>query len=220
MQTDRFRSGRERDLDNLKIHRRRTKKWIKTLLRTLAALVLLAACTLYFLPRSCIPAPLAPVSEALREAVGEMESRLFPQPSAPVETYPVVWVIDGDTLLILKDGEEVSVRLIGIDAPESVNRDETKNTPEGEIASAWLKDFIAGRPVALEFDEELVDRFGRTLAYVYTEGVLLEDEILRAGMAVTLAMDPNTRYAKHFASVEREAREAGAGFWGTGFFHN
>lgn len=210
--------GRERNLTDLKKNRRRKKKWIPALLRTLAALVLLAAGALYFLPAPRLPAPLVPASEALRGAVDRIGGRLNPQPSAPIETYPVVWVIDGDTLLIRKNGEEVSVRLIGIDAPESVHWDETKNTPEGEIASAWLKSYMDGKSVALEQDEEHVDRFGRTLAYVYVDGLLLEDEILRAGMAVTLVMEPNIRYTKHFAAVEREAREAGVGFWGTGFF--
>ena len=184
----------------------------------LAVLVLLTAGALFFLPDSRIPAPLVPASEALREAVGSIASRLDPQPSAPVELYRVIRVIDGDTLLIRKGGEEINVRLIGIDAPESVHWDETKNTPEGEIASAWLKSYMAEKKVALEYDEELTDRFGRTLAYVYADGLLLEDEILRAGMAVTLVMEPNTKYTKHFAAVEREAREAGVGFWGTGFF--
>ena len=91
--------GRERNLTDLKKNRRRKKKWIPALLRTLAALVLLAAGALYFLPAPRLPAPLVPASEALRGAVDRIGGRLNPQPSAPIETYPVVWVIDGDTLL-------------------------------------------------------------------------------------------------------------------------
>ena len=45
-----------------------------------------------------------------------------------------------------------------------------------------------------------------------------QDELLKAGMAETLVMEPNLRYQMHFEEVEREARAAGTGFWGTGFF--
>ena len=46
----------------------------------------------------------------------------------------------------------------------------------------------------------------------------MEDELLKTGMAVTLPMEPNTRYSKHFADMEQQAKEEKAGFWGTGFF--
>ncbi len=196
----------------------RTKRRIKRiLLGSFAFLLLLAACALYFLPDR-LPAALTPASDTLREGVEVLKNWIAPQPSAPLKTYKVLRVIDGDTLLIRIDGEETPVRLIGIDAPESVHWDETKNTPEGETASAWLKAYLEGKRVSLEYDQELVDRFGRTLAYAYVDGSLLEDAILRAGMAETLSMDPNPRYELHFAAVEREARDTGAGFWGTGFF--
>ena len=189
----------------------------RILLWSLVFLLLLAACVLYFLPER-LPAALTPASDSLREGVEALKNWAFPQPSAPLKTYKILRVIDGDTLLVRIDGEETTVRILGIDAPESVHWDETKNTPEGETASAWLKAYLEGKRVSLEYDQELVDRFGQTLAYVYVDGALLEDAILRAGMAETLSMEPNTRYELHFAVVEREARDAGAGFWGTGFF--
>ena len=72
--------------------------------------------------------------------------------------------------------------------------------------------------MSLEYDQELTDRYGRTLAYVYVDGELLEDILLREGLAVTLVMEPNIRYQKHFEEIENQARKSGAGFWGTGFF--
>ena len=115
-------------------------------------------------------------------------------------------------------GTEVTIRLIGIDAPESVHPEVEKNTPEGEQAALWLKQYMAGKRVTLEYDQELNDRFGRTLAYVYVDGFMLEDVLLTMGLARTLTMEPNTRYQHHFELLEKEAREGGSGFWGTGFF--
>ena len=165
-----------------------------------------------------MPRELEPASSAGHGFVQAMREWVSPTPEAPPEQYEVIRVIDGDTLLVRIGEEEVSIRLIGVDAPESVHPDETKNTPEGLIASDWMKNFMQGKQVALEYDEELLDHYGRTLAYVYVGETLLEDELLKAGMAETLVMEPNLRYQMHFEEVEREARAAGTGFWGTGFF--
>ena len=195
--------------------KRRTRKiWIRLLF-----LLLLLSLLLLCVSPSWMPEALKPAASAVRQAVGAIREWISPTPEAPALRYEVIRVIDGDTLLVRIDGEEVSIRLIGVDAPESVHPDESRNTPEGIVASDWMKNYMAGkRQVALEYDEELLDHFGRTLAYVYVGDTLLEDELLRAGMAVTLVMEPNLRYQMHFAEVEREAKNAGAGFWGTGFF--
>ncbi len=152
--------------------------------------------------------------------VQKIENHFFPEPEPAPDSlsYEVIRAIDGDTLLISVSGQEVSVRMIGIDAPESVHPEEEKNTPEGEYAAQWMKNYISGKRVTLEYDQELTDRYGRTLAYVYVEGILLEDILLTMGLAKTLTMEPNTRYQHHFEQLEKEARNGGSGFWGSGFY--
>jgi micrococcal nuclease len=81
-----------------------------------------------------------------------------------------------------------------------------------------MKRFIEGKRVTLEYDQELKDQYGRTLAYVYTGNIMVQDTLLAAGMARTMTMEPNTRYQHHFELLEKQAREGGSGFWGTGFF--
>lgn len=192
---------------------------MKKLLIFLLALVILAGCLLYFFP-SQLPSRLLPASHAVREWVQGIENIIWPEPEASPDllSYEVICAIDGDTLLISMSGQEVTVRLIGVDAPESVHPEAEKNTPEGELASLWMKQFINGKRVTLEYDQELKDQYGRTLAYVYTDGRLVEDVLLAAGMARTLTMEPNTRYQHHFEMIEKEARDGGSGFWGTGFY--
>lgn len=192
---------------------------MKKILVFLLILAVLAGCLLYFFPSS-LPRQLLPASYTVREWVQSIEKRIWPEPEPEpdVLSYEVICAIDGDTLLINMFGQEVTVRLIGVDAPESVHPDAEKNTPEGELASLWMKRFIAGKRVTLEYDQERKDQYGRTLAYVYTGGMLVEDVLLAAGMARTLTMEPNTRYQHHFEMLEKEAREGGSGFWGTGFY--
>lgn len=134
--------------------------------------------------------------------------------------YQVLRVIDGDTLLLDMDGEEKRVRLIGVDTPESVNPDESKNSKEGKIASQFTKDLMTDAPVFLEYDVQREDDYGRTLAYVYTDRgkTMLQDLLLEAGMATTMTIQPNSKYADRFYKKMVEARENNAGFWATGFF--
>ena len=134
--------------------------------------------------------------------------------------YRVAKVFDGDTISVIIDKNETTIRMIGIDTPESVNRDQSKNTPEGLEVSLWLHEYMNGRKVWLEYDEQRYDRYGRTLAYVWLdEGeTMLEDILLRNGMALTLAVEPNLRYSTRFSELERQAKREDTGFWNSGFF--
>ena len=135
--------------------------------------------------------------------------------------YSVVRVIDGDTAIISIDGEEKRVRFIGIDTPESVNPDESKNTEEGKQASQFTKELLTDQSVYLEYDIEREDAYGRTLAYVYlSDGeTRVQDLILQAGLATTMTIQPNSKYADDFHAIQVQAREAQVGFWATGFFN-
>ena len=76
-----------------------------------------------------------------------------------------VRVVDGDTIVVILDNEEQTVRLIGINAPESVHPDESRNTPEGQAASDYVSELMDGvDEVYLEFDQEKFDSYDRLLA--------------------------------------------------------
>ena len=196
---------------------------MKRFLSFLLIFIILAGCILYFFP-SCLPPDLLPASYTVRHyvdmALERIERRIWPEPEPgpDVLSYEVIRVVDGDTILISMPGTETTIRLIGVDAPESVHRDTEKNTPEGEQASFFLKQYVEGKRVTLEYDQELKDRYGRTLAYAYVDGMMLQDMLLSMGMARTMVMEPNTRYQHHFEMLEKDAREGGTGFWETGFY--
>jgi len=136
--------------------------------------------------------------------------------------YEVVRVIDGDTILVDIDGEETRIRLIGVDTPESVSTDESKNTAEGKEASEYTDGQLTGKQIYLEYDEGMTDTYGRTLAYVYLEDgeTMFNRILLEQGYAQVMTVEPNTKYAEEFETLEAAAKEAGAGFWGTGFFED
>ena len=128
--------------------------------------------------------------------------------------YKVVKVVDGDTIDVSVNGNKTRVRLIGVDTPESVSSDENKNCEEGKIASQYTKDTLYGKNVYLEYDVGTTDKYGRTLAYVYTEDKEMYNEILlKKGYARLMTIQPNVKYVNTFTKIQAKAREDKVGFW-------
>ena len=133
---------------------------------------------------------------------------------------------DGDTIEVTtSDGKTYPIRLLGIDTPESVHKDSSKNVPEGKIASDFTKSLLNGQKVTLEFDKQFKDRTSehRLLAYVYLEdGRMLQKILLEEGMAKTNLLGDSPKYAAEFASIEAKAKQKNAGFWGqkSSYFRN
>ena len=125
-------------------------------------------------------------------------------------------VVDGDTVIVRSGGDDLRVRLLGIDTPETVD----PNRPVGCFgpqASAYTKHLLTGRTVSLVYDRELHDRYDRLLAYVYLRGsarLFVNARLVELGYARTLSIPPNTAHAGELASLERRAALAGRGLWG------
>ena len=130
-----------------------------------------------------------------------------------IPTYNVVRVVDGDTIIISLNGKNERVRLIGIDTPESVHPDASKNVAEGELASNFTKKLLEGRSVALELDVQERDHYGRILAYIYIDDIMVNKLLLEKGMANVATYPPNVKYVDDFLDLERVAREQKIGFW-------
>ena len=141
-----------------------------------------------------------------------------PTESTPGQTpiagsHEVVRIVDGDTILFAPD---MRVRLIGVNAPESVKPDSPVE-PWGPEASEFTREFLAGGTAQLEFDRERYDQYDRFLAYVWVGDRMLNEELLRAGLA---RWERNFNYSgekkARFRAAQDEARRAGRGIWSTG----
>ena len=113
-------------------------------------------------------------------------------------------VVDGDTIVVILDGKKEKVRMIGIDTPESVHPDKSRNTPMGKIASKYTKDNLEGKYVALETDVQERDKYGRILAYVYLDDKMFNKTLLEEGLARLMTIPPNVKYADDFKKIEAE----------------
>lgn len=142
-------------------------------------------------------------------------------------TAKVVTVVDGDTLKVNLAGRIESVRLIGIDTPESkVNTKAKKDASRshqdiqtivnlGKAACIFTKSLVKpGDLVRIEQDIQPRDRYGRILGYVYLKsGKMLNKEIISAGFASVMTIPPNILHQSEFLKAYRVAREEQRGLW-------
>ena len=120
-------------------------------------------------------------------------------------------VVDGDTIVVRDVGR---VRLIGVDTPETVHPSRPVEF-FGREASAFTKQLVDGKRVLLEYDRQRTDRYGRTLAYVHLpDGTFVNAEIIRRGYGHAYTRFP-FKYLDRFRGLERDARRAGRGLWGS-----
>jgi micrococcal nuclease len=141
------------------------------------------------------------------------------EPPGPVSA-KVTHVVDGDTIdVTMPDGDEDTVRYIGIDTPETVK----PGTPVqcgGPKAHAVNERLVGGRTVILRFDAERRDVYGRLLAYVYRPGggpgrqLFVNAELARRGLGRTLTIPPNDSHARLFSRLAARAGVRGRGLWG------
>lgn len=129
----------------------------------------------------------------------------------PVE---VLSVIDGDTVRILYDGKETTVRYLLIDTPET-NHPRLGEQPLGKEATEENRRLIESGDVSIEFDVgDRLDDYGRLLAYLYVDGESVQQQLLESGHArVAYIYPPNTRYLEEFEEAQQSAKEKEIGIW-------
>ncbi len=133
----------------------------------------------------------------------------------------VDFVYDGDTIR-LHDGRKV--RLIGINAPEIAHpkhdRPARRDEPYSREARRAVIDLIpAAGTIGLRIGRERRDRYGRLLAHVYLpDGRSLEGILLSRGLAMRIAIPPNTRAQDCYARAEHEARRRRIGLWADPYY--
>ncbi len=127
--------------------------------------------------------------------------------------WTVVEVVDGDTIVVARSDETRTIRLLGIDTPETHHP--TKGVQcFGPEAARFTHRALSGEQVRLESDVESHDVYGRALAYVYVGDRRFNDVLLRRGFARLLVIAPNRAHGRVMLDAELAARDAGRGLWG------
>ncbi|MGE0025626.1 MAG: thermonuclease family protein [Thermoleophilia bacterium] len=140
---------------------------------------------------------------------------------APVAASParVVRVVDGDTVILRLDGDDRRVRLLGVDAPESVTSDRPVECWGPQAAAAARRLMPKGAAVAVATDPTQgdEDRYGRLLGEVTVGDApgTVNVALVREGAAEVFRGDGRGRLQPQLRAAEREARDAGRGLWGS-----
>lgn len=120
---------------------------------------------------------------------------------AEVFTAGVVGVLDGDTILVRHEGKTAKIRLANIDAPE-------KAQPFGKQARLSLRELVYKKQV--QIDGRAVDQYGRIVALVSADGLDVNREQLKRGMA----WEYSYRHSdESYIALQSEAQQAQRGLW-------
>ncbi len=130
----------------------------------------------------------------------------------------VIRVVDGDTIKILIDGQEETVRLIGVDTPETKHPSKDVEC-FGEEASAYVSSILRGKNVLVELDETqgIRDKYERILGYVYVDNIGLEGlvnyNIISNGYGYEYTYSRDYKYKDEFELAMKNAKSYSIGLW-------
>lgn len=131
--------------------------------------------------------------------------QITPQPTQTIvsDIKKVIRVIDGDTIIVEGDKK---IRYIGMDTPE-------KDKCYFQEASDANKRLVEGKTVTLQYDVTRLDKYGRTLAYVYIDKIFVNEQLVIDGFAKVETVPPDIKYSKEFIDEEKLARTQNKGLW-------
>ena len=148
--------------------------------------------------------------------IGRRYNRNLPLPQQ--EYYAVTDVVDGDTIKIRMGKKDETLRLIGMDTPETVDPRKPIQC-FGREASNKAKELLSGRKVRIEMDPTQGDRdkYGRLLAYVHRDdGLFYNEYMIRQGYAHEYTYDTPYKYQTTFKAAQISAEAAQLGLWSPG----
>jgi micrococcal nuclease len=118
----------------------------------------------------------------------------------------VSYVVDGDTIHVIIDGVDYSVRYIGVDTPET-------GEPGALAATNFNEYLVAGKTVTLVKDTSEVDQYDRLLRYVFVGDVFVNYAMVTNGYATAGSWPPDTACDSTFASAQAMAKASLLGMW-------
>ena len=126
---------------------------------------------------------------------------IFGSARAEEFTSKIIAVLDGDTVLIRRASGLVKIRLAEIDAPE-------KAQAFGETSKRSLSDMVLGKQVRVA--SQAVDQYGRMVAHLSVDGLDVNAEQIRRGMAWEYS---NFHSNQALIALQEDARKAPRGLW-------
>ncbi len=147
-----------------------------------------------------------------------VEKTIVPEPQKPTPaTYRVVSVVDGDTIKVNINGTTETIRIIGINTPETVD---PRKPVEcfGKEASNKAKELLTGKTVTLEIDPSQGerDKYNRSLRYVFlSDGTDYGKYMISSGYAYEYTYNTPYKYQSGYKAAQVQAQSSKTGLWAT-----
>jgi micrococcal nuclease len=126
--------------------------------------------------------------------------------------YQVRRVVDGDTIIVNKGNTKLTIRLVGIDAPEVSHKKYEPGQPFSQQSTKHLAGLVLNKVVDIKSHGP--DRYGRTLGEVFLDGNNINLEMVKSGLAEVYRGTPaKGQNMEPYWKAEEEARRAGKGMW-------
>ena len=126
--------------------------------------------------------------------------------------FKVTRVTDGDTINVVGNGKKEIIRLVGIDAPEKSRRKHEPGQPFSQKSTKYLASIVLNKMVDIKSYGQ--DRYNRTLGIVYVNGINVNLEMVKAGLAEVYRGRPAPGFDNNpYREAEKEARQANRGMW-------
>jgi endonuclease YncB( thermonuclease family) len=128
------------------------------------------------------------------------------------DQFRVIRVTDGDTIAVVTNGKEITVNYVGIDASELPMKKHLRGQPFSLKAKEHLADYVLNQPVTLKSYGK--DRYDRSLVEVFVDGINVNFEMVKAGMAeVDRGKPVKGLDIEMYRDAERVAKEKALGIW-------
>ena len=124
--------------------------------------------------------------------------------------------VDGDTAKFkMSDGEIKTTRFLAIDTPESVHPTKEVEAFGKEASDYTCKLLTNAKTIVLEFDKnsDKEDKYGRLLAFVFVDGKMVQEELLKVGYAKVAYLYEDYTYTKKLQAIEQDAKNKKVGIW-------
>lgn len=155
-----------------------------------------------------------PITDQSHEIIVETQKAVS-NTASQYTHYAVTDIVDGDTIKINKGGSIETLRLIGLDTPETIDPRKPVQC-FGKEASNKAKELLSGRKVRIEMDpsQGTLDKYGRTLAYVYRDdGLFYNKHMIEQGYAHEYTYNTPYKYQVEFKAAQKTAQANQAGLW-------
>ena len=123
--------------------------------------------------------------------------------------------VDGDTIKVLLDGKEYTARLLAVDTPESVHPQKKVEYYGKEASDYTCKKIKEAKKLEIEYDDnsDKMDKYDRLLVWVFTDGTLLQKDLIENGYAKVAYLYDDYKYTSELESIQELTSTKSIGIW-------